>query len=159
MCSTIIEPYQYGVDRKNPELCTHLLYSFAALDEKTLQIIPSDPSIDIDQEYYTKFTALKSQNPRLKTILAVGGWVDSTMNDKYSRLVANQENINVFVRSVVQLLNDNGFDGLDVDWEYPETEEDKVGFVNLLTSLKEAFTEHQYILSAAVRPTAEGFGI
>lgn len=131
-------------------LCTHLIYSFAELDENNFQIKPSDPVQDIVKKSYTKFTNLKNQNPQLKTMLAVGGWGDSIISDKYSQLVAKQENIDVFVTSVVQLLEKYEFDGLDVDWEYPRTETDKVGFINLLTSLKNAFSPYGFILSAAV---------
>jgi chitinase len=128
------------------------------LDETTFQIRPSFPAVDIDQEFYKKFTALKSQNPSLKTMLAVGGWGDSNLSDKYSQLVSSSENIDTFVRSAVRLLTEFGFDGLDVDWEYPKTEEDKIGFVNLLKTLKRAFSQSGLILSAAVAGVENNLG-
>ena len=111
-----IDPWQFGVDQIDPALCTHLVYSFAILDEITFQITPMTPAVDIGQEFYKKFTDLKSQNPSLKTMLAFGGWGDSNINDKYSQLVSSSQNIETFVLSVVQLLVEFNFDGLDVDW-------------------------------------------
>ena len=42
-----------------------------------------------------------------------------------------------------------GFDGLDVDWEYPACAADKAGFVQLLSALRTAFGS-TYLLSIAV---------
>ncbi len=41
-----------------------------------------------------------------------------------------------------------GFDGLDVDWEYPASAVDKAGFVQLLSALRTAFGS-TYLLSIA----------
>ncbi|XP_032799136.2 chitotriosidase-1-like [Daphnia magna] len=152
------KPWQFGVDNIDTKLCTHLVYAFADLDETTFKIKPNNPAVDIDQEFYRKFTGLKSQNPSLKTMLAVGGWVDSNINDKYSQLVASRENIDVFVGSVVSLLKEYGFDGLDMDWEYPKSDADKTGFINLMVALKDAFAPFNYILSAAVAPITTDLG-
>lgn len=135
-----------------------MVYAFADLDETTFKIKPNNPAVDIDQEFYRKFTGLKSQNPNLKTMLAVGGLVDSNINDKYSQIVASSENIGVFVGSVVALLQDYGFDGLDMDWEYPKSKADKTEFINLMAGLKDAFAPFGYILSAAVSPVATDLG-
>jgi chitinase len=152
------EPWQFGVENVDTKLCTHLVYAFADLDDSTLQITPNNPAVDIDQEFYHKFTGLKSQNPKLKTMLSIGGWVDSNINDKYSRMVSTSENIQTFVDSVLRMLSDYGFDGLDVDWEYPRTDADKIGFSNLLAALKKAFAPYNYVLSAAVSPLPADLG-
>lgn len=111
--------------------------------------MPSLPLVDIDQGFYRQFTELKSQNPQLKTMLAVGGYADSNIDDKYSQLVSSKRNIDRFVRSAVKLLTNYDFDGLDVDWEYPKSDADKIGFTNLLVALKKAFAENKFLLSAA----------
>ena len=146
------------MDQIDTKLCTHLVYSFADLDEKTFEIRPSNPAVDIDQEFYAKFTSLKNKNPGLKTMLAVGGWVDSNINDKYSQLVASRANIDKFVGSTVRLLKDFNFDGLDVDWEYPKSEADRAGFVDLLRSLRSAFNNYGFLLSAAVPSVSTDLG-
>ena len=126
------------------------MYAFAALDGTSNTIVPFDPFLDINQQYYLKFVALKNQNPSLKTTISIGGWTDShDGTNKYSNMVANTESRATFINSVVQFLERFGFDGLDLDWEYPSSASDKVGFANLLLELRAAFG-NQYSLSVAV---------
>ena len=132
-----------------------MVYAFAVLDASTFKIKVFDPWVDTDPtnvngQMYSKFVALKKQNPSLKTMIAIGGWTDS--NDgtaKFSKLVSSTTNINTFVSSVVSFLKLYGFDGLDVDWEYPACAADKAGFVQLLSALRTAFGS-TYLLSIAV---------
>jgi chitinase len=54
----------------------------------------------------------------MKVSLALGGWNDSA-GDKYSRLVNNPEARKKFVQQAIEFIEKYGFDGLDLDWEYP----------------------------------------
>ncbi|KZS12017.1 Chitinase Idgf2-like protein [Daphnia magna] len=81
---------QYTVDNIDPQLCTHVLYQFAILDKKTLEISVKDNTVDIDNNFYEKFAALKNKNSQLKTMITLGSWEDANDGtDKYSRLIAN----------------------------------------------------------------------
>ena len=124
------------------------------LNSTVFKIQVFDTWADIDTGGYSKFVALKSTNPQLKTMIAIGGWDDS-LDGKYSILVSDSKNIAAFVESVMGFLRQYGFDGLDLDWEYPTTPEDKIGFANLITALREAFKPMGYLLSAAVVCNAE----
>jgi chitinase len=55
----------------------------------------------------------------LKVSLALGGWNDSA-GDKYSRLVNSPSARRRFVIHVIEFLEKHGFDGLDLNWEYPK---------------------------------------
>jgi hypothetical protein len=66
---------------------------------------------------YKSAVALKSQNPGLRVMLAIGGWNEG--GKKYSQMSFSPESRRRFIKSAVDLLADNGFDGLDLDWEYP----------------------------------------
>ena len=88
-------------------------------------------------------------------MIALGGWTDSTDGtNKYSRLVASPQNINKFVKSVMDLFEEYNFDGLDLDWEFPKTPADKNGFTNLMVALRKAFNQ-KYLLTAAVPATVD----
>lgn len=44
--------------------------------------------------------------------------------------------------SAMRLLEDNGLDGLDIDYEYPQNDEQARGYVDLLRELREALDNH-----------------
>jgi len=148
---------RFDVDDIDPDLCTHLIYSFAGLDKETYTIKVLDPNRDLSddkwqKEGYKRFVDLKQRNPRLKTLIAIGGWNEGSVT--YSNMSVTKERRKVFISSVLNLLKTHKFDGLDMDWEYPAERggapEDKENFVHLLKELRSEFTPHGYLLTAAV---------
>lgn len=70
----------------HPNLCTHVVYTFAGLTILQNKIYPLDPWNDLEdnggKNSYKKFVQLKEKNPCLKTLLAIGGWSEDPK--KYS---------------------------------------------------------------------------
>ncbi|KAJ3192561.1 hypothetical protein HDU82_003140, partial [Entophlyctis luteolus] len=62
------------------------------------------------------FTAQRYYYPGLKTIASIGGWSGSRT---FSTVAASSELTAVFAKSVHEFLDTYGFDGVDLDWEYP----------------------------------------
>ena len=50
------------------------------------------------------------------------------------------------------LISENGYDGLDIDWEYPETSQDRKTFFALMAALRSAFPSPNYTISADIPP-------
>ncbi|CAG0900587.1 unnamed protein product [Darwinula stevensoni] len=157
---------KFDVEQIDPTLCTHLVFGFAGLSYEN-KIHALDPWNELVDEWgsgkdaYRRFNALKTVNPGMKTILAIGGWNEGST--KYSQMAADPAKRATFVTSCVDFLQKYGFDGLDMDWEYPAnrggTPADKVStlrpppdanFVQLLRELKAAFRPHGLLLTAAV---------
>ncbi len=55
----------------DPFLCSHLVFAFAYIDETTLTLTTVEKN---DEEMYKRINNLKTINPKLKTLLGVGGW-------------------------------------------------------------------------------------
>ena len=66
-----------------------------------------------------------------------GGWTFGTA--KFKEMSATRYARQTFVFSAIPFLRQHGFDGLDLDWEYPKGSDDKRNFVSLLKELREAF--------------------
>ncbi|XP_004933352.3 probable chitinase 2 [Bombyx mori] len=147
---------QFTLDNLQPALCTHLVYSFAGLNETTFTIKSLDPWQDLEKDYgkagYKRIVALKERYPHLKVTIAIGGWNEGS--ERYSKMASSPETRKAFINSVMIFLNQYKFDGLDLDWEYPSKRggkpDDKANYVSLVKELKEAFEPKSLILTAAL---------
>ena len=157
---------RFVVDDIDTSLCTHFIYAFAVLDGERHVMKAHDIYIDTDRSggfrgwnkgFFRKFTALKKKNPHAKYLLALGGWNDST-KAKYSELLADPAKIATFVSHALGFVKEYGFDGLDLDYEYPAYDghghdapnSDRLGFTQLCRALSEAFRPEGLELTAAV---------
>jgi chitinase len=140
----------------DPTLCTHIIYAFASLSNETFEIKSLDPFLDMEDNggkgQIKKILNFKSKQPDLKVTLALGGWNEGS--EKYSNMSLTVANRKKFIDSAVAFILKNGFDGLDMDWEYPGSRngrpEDKENFVLLLKELRQEFSKHGLLLTAAL---------
>ncbi|KAJ2938294.1 hypothetical protein O0L34_g13207 [Tuta absoluta] len=150
------EPGRFTLEDIDPSLCTHLVYSFAGLDEATGGIKSLDAWQDLEKDYgkagFKRIVNLKHRYPHLKVTIAIGGWNEGSY--KYSKMAETPETRAKFIKSVLLFLETYKFDGLDLDWEYPARRDgrpiDKANYVSLVKELNEAFEPHGYILTAAL---------
>lgn len=150
----------------DPSLCTHLYYAFATIDIRTRSpspLEPNDLNIATSSGMYEEFNRLKMKNRRLKTLLSLGG---ATVNSTQFRIVLETDRSRrEFIRTTMRYLRKYEFDGLDLDWEYPETENDRQLFSSIIREYRLAFQQEasrynrtRLLLTAAVaayRPKIE----
>jgi chitinase len=157
------------IDKLDVRQITHLNYSFGLIynDEKDetndalkdpehLHQIWLSPKVQADLQ---KLPALRKQNPELNVLLSVGGWGARG----FSGAAATPETRAVFIRSVQQVINQYGLDGIDLDWEYPvngawglvaSQPADRDNFTALLKELRAAVGDKK-LVTIAVGANAE----
>jgi len=117
----------------DPTLCTHIVFAFATIKDNRLA--PSEEK-DADGALgtFSRMMKLKEANPKLKILVAVGGWAFGS--EPFQKLTENIFRMNGFVYDAIEFLRQHKFDGLDIDWEYPRGPDDKASFVSLVKELR-----------------------
>ncbi|KAE8326142.1 hypothetical protein BDV39DRAFT_193873 [Aspergillus sergii] len=137
---------------------THINFAFAYFHPSSFEVLPMSEE---DVALYPEFTALKQRKPSLKAWISIGGWAfnDATnapnTQTAFSDMAGSSTSRQKFVQSLINFMMTWGFDGVDLDWEYPGADDrggikaDTANFVLLLKDLKEAFAG-QYGLSVTL---------
>jgi chitinase len=123
------------------ERLTHVAYAFATVSPKGLLAL-GDP--DIDPANIADLATLKRRYPHLAVMLAVGGAGSGSKH--FSAMVRTAASRQRFAESCATLLARyrSSFDGLTIDWEYPQgdgqgvpgVKEDRERFTALLGQLR-----------------------
>jgi len=124
---------------------------------------------------------MKRKNPSIKGLISVGGWnfndcaasasatygQGSATCEIFSTIAASEERTRAFARNVIDFCRKWGFDGFDLDWEYPvvaghnsnekpfrPVQDDYENYITMLRVMKEEFVadnpSNPLLLTAAV---------
>ncbi|KAL3262031.1 hypothetical protein ABHI18_003215 [Aspergillus niger] len=126
---------------------THINFAFAYIDTRTYDIVTMDTGTP--SSLFQDATNVKSIKPDINVFISVGGWTFSDNNTAtqhiYGEIAGDATKRQRFADNVVHFLKQYGFDGLDIDWEYPGASdrggsfEDTANYVLLLKTLRETF--------------------
>lgn len=144
---------------------THVNYAFANIEnggcvlgdawadvQKTFPGDNWDESSANQAGNFKQLRKLREQNPKLRTLISVGGW---TWSAKFSDAALTADARAKFASSCVDFMVQHGFDGLDIDWEYPVggglegntyRNVDKQNYTLLLRALRAKLVEKQRAL-------------
>lgn len=124
---------------------THINFAFAFFDPASFQITSMDSNA---ASLYNRFTGLKSVASGLETWISVGGWsfTDPGPYQKaFGTMTSSQSNRATFISGLMKFMSTYGFDGVDLDWEYPGADDrggvqaDSENYVALVKEMKAAF--------------------
>ncbi|MGD9622965.1 MAG: glycosyl hydrolase family 18 protein, partial [Mycolicibacterium sp.] len=117
----------YHVSDIPADKLTHINYAFANINNSG-EVVLYDSFAAVEKAYpgdtwdqplrgnFNQLSKLKEQNPGLETLIAVGGW---TLSDKFSDVALTAASREKFAKSAIEFIKTYGFDGIDLDWEYP----------------------------------------
>lgn len=128
---------KFEMSHIDPFLCTHMIYSFVEIGSNNELKLREWNGATLIRESML----LKKTNPELKISAGVGGWNFGT--EAFTAVCKDESTMQHFARTAVTFLRQYGFDGLDLDWEYPGSRgspvSDKPKFTQLIRIIKEEF--------------------
>ncbi|KAG8164746.1 hypothetical protein KVR01_005021 [Diaporthe batatas] len=130
---------------------THVNFAFAYIDPDTLQVTNMDSETPTSLfATTTDIKNLKSRGSTLEVFVSIGGWTFSdngtATQPVFPAIASDAGKRKQFADNLVSFMMRYGFDGVDLDWEYPGApdrggleEKDIQNFVLLLKTLRETF--------------------
>lgn len=135
-----------GLDKLDFDVVTHVNYAFA-VPTKEGHVRPlANPEL-------VKKVVAKAHENGAKVSLSLGGWSyqDIPLEETFYTGTNTPEKIQTMAEEIVAMAEAFGFDGVDIDWEYPRTyggsKEQYEAFMGLLRQL---LTPRGMVLTAAV---------
>ena len=113
---------QFQPEEIKLDIVTHVIHSFAWANE--------DGSISSYDGMFGNNMADLVHSGGSKFLLSIGGWGN---HEGFEAILINEELRELFIYNLTSLLLINNYDGVDLDWEFPDSNEDKNN-LNLLVS-------------------------
>ncbi|MDR1138679.1 MAG: putative Ig domain-containing protein [Clostridiales bacterium] len=163
----------YDVTKINFDQYSHITYSFL----KPINLDGNNPTIELDDAWAALGNVgldnsgnLVAIIPKLRDLMkplkdkffvfSVGGWTYSE-HEEFERATSTPAKTKAFAANIVKFMLDYEFDGIDIDWEFPKTNQYAQQFLDLHRELREQLTaqslkdEKYYQLSTATTPNKD----
>jgi chitinase len=113
--------YVYRLPKKiNFSLYTHLCHAFVVADE--------DGKIRANKSCPSRQLVGDAHKAGVKILLSLGGW---GWDKQFAAIVSKAEAEDRYVKAVLSIVDEYDYDGIDLDWEYPDTKDEVAGFDRL----------------------------
>jgi len=104
----------------------------------------ADGSLTVPTGFLEPALLKKAHAAGVKVLLLLGG--------DFPGLETSTTGMATLMANLRTFITDKGYDGLDIDWEYPSDTQDQNTFFELMADLRETFPSPTYTLSADVPP-------
>jgi chitinase len=139
----------YRVSDIPADKLTHINYAFAGVSDAGTCV---SVNAQDDQINFPALQTLKQKYPRLATLISVGG---ASHSNNFSQAAKTAQTRQPLAQSCVAFMKASGFDGVDIDWEFPGAS-DQQNYTALLAELRNqldaqgATDGKHYLLTAAL---------
>jgi chitinase len=147
--------------------------TYADYQKVVPQVTGATPATAPLQGNFGALAQLKQLNPNLKVLISIGGWNPPTYNQLFDLAASTQAQRQAFVGSCINMFIQGNiasgvstgtlFDGIDLDWEFPNAS-DTANFTALLTEFRNELTTltgttgktYQLLADLAAGPSTPG---
>ncbi|KFY05596.1 hypothetical protein V492_08422 [Pseudogymnoascus sp. VKM F-4246] len=130
----------------NYKCISHVYYAYAHVNaDGFLSDELADGTMEVDgvNGCLGSFMVLKEKFPHLKVLLSIGG-VDSSQSFRIlSETAARRDN---FAKSANLLVREARLDGIDIDWQHPDDEQQGSNFLSLLATVRLYLPSEEYMV-------------
>src|SRR5208282_1907399 len=126
----------YSSDQIPFNKLTHINHAGVSFNANGSLVVPSG--------FLEKALLDKAHNHGVKVMLLLGG--------DFNGMETTAGGLSAFLVNVLAFIKEYGYDGVDLDWEYPASSQDAAFFDSMLLGLRSVLPTHQYIISADVAP-------
>lgn len=121
----------YKSDKIQFDKVTHINHSFVQPE--------SDGSITIPTGFLEPLLITRAHAANVKVLLSVGGAITGA-DANFRALAASSTARTNFANNLESFIRTNGYDGADIDWEFPSNSTDRTNFNLLIQAIKSKFT-------------------
>lgn len=108
--------FEEPLEKLQTDKLTHIMYAFL-IPQKDGSVLP------LAEEENARQLIKKAHNDNCKVYIAVGGWSynDIPLQSAFEEAAKTPETRKKLVESIIGVVEDYGFDGVELDWEYPNS--------------------------------------
>jgi chitinase len=131
------------------DMLTHVNYAF---------LIPKDDGTfaTIINTWMVGELVRMGREHNVKILVSVGGWGWDT---QFETMAADPVRRTTFVQNLMKVVSQYQFDGVDIDWEYPDPGQSSQNFLALMQELRTALPRGDLLTTAVVALGEHGEGI
>ena len=143
-------PYTYSSAQIPYQQLTHIAHAFVLLDAK------ADGTLDVPSGFVEPDLISKAHAAGVKVLVSIGGG-GGGQGGRFNKMAGVEASRQAFVKNVHAFLTQNGYDGVDIDWEVPNAR-DMLNCTTLMQELRNELPAGQWVISMATSADPRSYG-